>query len=168
MRLHPRQCSLPELLREVAALVDHKARDQGIALAVESEPGVPPVVADPELLKTCFLNLMINAADAMPEGGLLQVHVARGVHHGSEAVVVSVTDTGHGMTPDAIHAAFEPYFSTKDAGLGLGLALTHKIVTDHGGAITLESATGQGTRARVVIPLATEPARAEAAEAVVP
>ena len=49
--------------------MDHKARDQGIALAVEAEPGLPRIVADPELLKTCFLNLMINAVDAMPEGG---------------------------------------------------------------------------------------------------
>jgi len=168
MRLHPRRFAVPELLREVAALVDHKARDQGIALAVESEQGLPQVFADPELLKTCFLNLMINAADAMPEGGLLEVRISRGVHQGNEAVVGTVSDTGHGMTPEAIHAAFEPYFSTKDAGLGLGLALTHKIVSDHGGAISLESAPGQGTRARIVLPLSVEPVPAEAVEAVAP
>ena len=168
MRLHPRPCSVPELVREVAALVDHKARDQGIALAVESEEGLPQVLADPELLKTCFLNLMINAVDAMPEGGLLGVGVCRGERDGSEALVVSVKDTGQGMTPEAVHSAFEPYFSTKDAGLGLGLALTHKIVTDHGGAITLESAPGQGTRARITLPLAPQPAPAEAVEAVAP
>jgi signal transduction histidine kinase len=168
MRLHPRRFAVPDLLREVAALVDHKARDQGIALAVESEDPIPQVLADPELLKTCFLNRMISAADAMPDGGLLRVRIGRGVHQGGEAVVVTVSDTGHGMTPEAIHAAFEPYFSTKDAGLGLGLALTHKIVTDHGGAITLESTPGQGTRARIVLPLAVEQAPAEAALAVAP
>src|SRR4029077_14623629 len=64
MRLHPRLCAIDEVLREVAALVDHKAKDQGIALAVEIESGLPQLVADPELLKTCFLNLMINAVDA--------------------------------------------------------------------------------------------------------
>jgi signal transduction histidine kinase len=104
----------------------------------------------------------------MPAGGLLEVRIGRGSHQGGDAVVVTVSDTGHGMTPEAIHAAFEPYFSTKDAGLGLGLALTHKIVTDHGGAITLESSPGQGTRARIVLPLAVEPAPAEPVEAVAP
>jgi signal transduction histidine kinase len=68
---------------------------------------------------------------------------------------VTVRDTGSGMTPEAIRGAFEPYFSTKETGLGLGLALTHKIVADHGGAITLESEPGQGTLARIVLPLVT-------------
>ena len=166
MRLHPRECAVPELLREVAALVDHKARDQGIALAVEAEPGLPQVLADPELLKTCFLNLMINAVDAMPEGGLLTVSVGRSSDEPGPSLLVTVSDTGQGMAPEAVHAAFEPYFSTKDAGLGLGLALTRKIVSDHGGAITLDSAPGQGTRAQVRLPLASEPVAA--AEAVAP
>ena len=155
MRLHPRICAVDEVLKEVAALVDHKARDQGIALAVEADPDLPRTVADPELLKTCFLNLMINAVDAMPDGGLLRVTVHRVPNSGLE---VTVSDTGKGMTPEEIRGAFEPYFSTKDAGLGLGLALTRKIVSDHGGAIELESTPGGGTTARIVLPLATEPA----------
>jgi len=159
MRLDIRPCALDEVLREVASLVDHKARDQGIALEVQAEPGLPRVTADPELLKTCFLNLMINAVDAMPEGGLLKVGIrARDGDEGAPEVEVSVSDTGHGMTSEAITSAFEPYFSTKDAGLGLGLALTRKIVSDHGGAIELESGRGRGTTARIRLPLvATAP-----------
>ena len=158
MRLHPRICAVDDVLKEVAALVDHKARDQGIALAVEAEPGLPRTVADPELLKTCFLNLMINAVDAMPAGGLLKVTVRRiGGEEGSSAIEVTVSDTGRGMTPEEIRGAFEPYYSTKDAGLGIGLALTRKIVSDHGGAIDLDSAPGRGTTARIVLPLAAEP-----------
>ncbi|HKN48150.1 MAG TPA: ATP-binding protein, partial [Candidatus Polarisedimenticolia bacterium] len=161
MRLHPRICAVDDVLKEVAALVDHKARDQGIALAVEAEPGLPRTVADPELLKTCFLNLMINAVDAMPAGGLLKVTVRRiGGEEGSSAIEVTVSDTGRGMTPEEIRGAFEPYYSTKDAGLGIGLALTRKIVSDHGGAIDLDSAPGRGTTARIVLPLAAEPAMA--------
>jgi signal transduction histidine kinase len=135
-------------------LVDHKAKDQAIALDVLSEPGLPKVTADPELLKTCFLNLMLNAVDAMPEGGTLSVSVqsAEG-DDGRHEVEVTVADTGSGMTAEAIDAAFEPYFSTKDAGLGLGLALTRKIVGDHGGSIWLESAPGRGTVARMRLPL---------------
>jgi signal transduction histidine kinase len=157
MRLDRRECSLPDVLREVASLVDHKARDQGIALTMEIQPDIPRIVADPELLKTCFLNLMINACDAMPGGGVLALAVER---H-DESLIVSVKDTGAGMTPEAIKTAFEPYFSTKETGLGLGLALTQKIVGDHGGSIHLESASGQGTTARILLPvLASSPAPA--------
>jgi len=74
--------------------------------------------------------------------------------------VVSVRDTGHGMSAEDTRTAFEPYFSTKDTGLGLGLALTHKIVADHGGTITLNSAPGQGTTASIVLPFEPEGAQA--------
>ena len=83
--------------------------------------------ADPELLKTCFLNLMINAADAMPAGGTLTVSLAKGAQGAHDALVVTVQDTGHGMTPEEIATAFEPYFSTKETGLGIGLALTQGV-----------------------------------------
>lgn len=158
MRLDTRPCSLERVLRDVAALVDHKARDQGVVLSVASEPALPEIVADPELLKTCFLNLMINAADAMPGGGTLSVTLSRGEKDGGDALVVTVRDTGHGMTPEEIAAAFEPYFSTKDTGLGLGLALTRKIVEDHGGTIALESQPGRGTTCRITLPLLPHPA----------
>jgi signal transduction histidine kinase len=156
MRLHPRLVSLEEVLRDVAALVDHKAKDQGIALAVEAEPGLPRIVADPELLKTCFLNLMINAADAMPEGGVLTIGLRHDQGGGRDALVATVTDTGHGMSPEDIQSAFEPYFSTKETGFGIGLALTQKIVADHGGTIQLESEPGQGTTVRITLPLASQ------------
>ena len=166
MRLDPRPCAIEEVVRGVAALVDHKARDQGIALAIESEEGLPSIVADAELLKTCFLNLMINALDAMPEGGLLSISVRRTEEDGAGALLVSVTDTGHGMSPEEIRTAFEPYFSSKEAGVGLGLALTRKIVEDHGGSIALESSPGQGTTVRISLPLATQPLPAGSVEAV--
>jgi signal transduction histidine kinase len=151
MRLDRRPCSLERVVGDVAALVDHKARDQGIVLSLRAEPGLPELPADPELLKTCFLNLMINAADAMPAGGELQVSIERDADDPT-TLAVMVKDTGHGMTPDEIRSAFEPYFSTKETGLGLGLALTRKIVEDHGGSIDLWSEPGRGTTARVRLP----------------
>ena len=166
MRLDTRPCALDEVLKEVASLVEHKARDQAIAIALEAEPGLPRIVADPELLKTCFLNLMINAVDAMPEGGMLAVSVSRAAGQ-PEALVVEVTDTGSGMSPESVRSAFEPYYSTKDTGLGLGLALTRKIVEDHGGGIALDSAPGRGTSVRITLPcLQAEPAEQPAAQAV--
>ena len=78
-----------------------------------------------------------------------------------------VKDNGEGMTPDAVRAAFEPYFSTKDTGLGLGLALTRKIVEDHGGSIALDSEPGRGTTVRITLPLLlAQPADAPVREAV--
>jgi signal transduction histidine kinase len=162
VRLERRPCAVDDAIREVAALVDHKARDQGVALVVESQEKLPQIVADAELLKTCFLNLMINAVDAMPSGGLLTVSLGRSPEE--DAIVVDVSDTGKGMPPEDVRSAFEPYFSTKDTGLGLGLALTKKIVADHGGTISLDSAPGRGTTARIVLPLSSQPS--VAAEAV--
>jgi len=154
MKLDRRPCSLERVVGDVATLVDHKARDQGIVLSLRAEPGLPELPADPELLKTCFLNLMINAADAMPAGGELEVSVGRDTDDPTTLAVL-VKDTGHGMTPDEIRSAFEPYFSTKETGLGLGLALTRKIVEDHGGSIELWSEPGRGTTARVRLPSVT-------------
>jgi signal transduction histidine kinase len=165
MRLNTRPCSMERVLRDVAALVDHKARDQGVALDVQIEKELPELVADPELLKTCFLNLMINAADAMPAGGTLTVSLQKGAKGALEALVVTVQDTGHGMTPDEIATAFEPYFSTKETGLGLGLSLTRKIVEDHGGDIALSSEPGRGTTARITLPLLPQPAEAQEKQA---
>jgi signal transduction histidine kinase len=163
MRLDPRPCAVEEVLREVASLVEHKAKDQGIALAFQAEEGLPRIVADPELLKTCFLNLLINAVDAMPGGGLLSLSVRTAQGESGNLLEVSVADTGYGMSAEDIRTAFEPYFSTKDTGLGLGLSLTRKIVGDHGGTIALESAVGRGTTARIQLPLVAQPTPAAAA-----
>jgi signal transduction histidine kinase len=158
MRLHPRACAIGELVGDVVAVVDHKARDQGIAIATEVEPDLPTLVADPELLKTCFLNLLINAVDAMPKGGVVAVSIARD----GDALVTTVTDTGQGMTAEEIRSAFEPYFSTKETGVGLGLALTRKIVEDHGGTVDLESVPERGTTARIRLPLGGQTSETEA------
>jgi signal transduction histidine kinase len=157
MRLFPRPCAMGELVREVVAVVDHKAKDQGIAIATDVEADLPVVVADPELLKTCFLNLLINAVDAMPKGGVVAVTVTRE----GDALVSTVTDTGQGMTAEEIRSAFEPYFSTKETGVGLGLALTRKIVADHGGTVELTSTQGQGTTACIRLPLGGRTPQAE-------
>jgi signal transduction histidine kinase len=149
MRLDQRPCAMDDLVREVAAVVDHKAKDQGIALVTEAEGPLPTLVADPELLKTCLLNLMINAIDAMPKGGVLTV----GVKREGDELVTTVSDTGEGMSLEAIRDAFEPYFSTKETGVGLGLALTRKIVEDHGGSVDLASEPGRGTTAQLRLPL---------------
>jgi signal transduction histidine kinase len=152
-RLDPRPCDVGAVVRETAALVQHKARDQAVEVEVDAPPGLPATVADPELLKTCVLNLVLNAFEAMPGGGRLSLAVRLVGPPGEPAIAVLVSDTGVGMSPEAASIAFEPYFSTKETGVGLGLALVSRIVEGHGGEVALESAPGQGTTVRLLLPV---------------
>jgi signal transduction histidine kinase len=152
-RLDPCSCDVGAVVRDTAALVQHKARDQAVGVEVNAPPGLPATVADPELLKTCVLNLVLNAFEAMPGGGRLSLAVRLEGSPGAPTIAVLVSDTGVGMPPEAAAIAFEPYFSTKEAGVGLGLALVRRIVEGHGGSVALESAPGQGTTVRLLLPV---------------
>jgi signal transduction histidine kinase len=163
-RLDPRPCDVGQVVRETAALVEHKARDQSIAVELDVPAELPATLADPELLKTCLLNLVLNAFEAMPAGGRVLVSTRLEGEPDAPAIAVLVSDTGVGMSRRAAASAFEPYFSTKEAGVGLGLALVSRIVEGHGGGVTLESTPGQGTSVRLVLPL-RPPATLEAATA---
>jgi hypothetical protein len=152
-RLDPRPCDLGAVVRETAALVEHKARDQRVGLDVRIAEALPSTMADPELLKTCLLNLVLNAFEAMPDGGRLDVEARLEGPAEGGSIVVAVSDSGHGMSGRAAASAFEPFFSTKEAGVGLGLALVRRIVEGHGGHVALESTPGLGTSVRLVLPV---------------
>lgn len=152
-RLDPRPCDVGAVVRETAALVEHKARDQAIVVEVDAPPGLPATLADPELLKTCFLNLVLNAFEAMPGGGRLSLAARLEGSPDARAIAVLVSDTGVGMSPEAAAIAFEPYVSTKETGVGLGLALVSRIVEGHGGRVALDSTPGQGTSVRLLLPV---------------
>jgi PAS domain S-box-containing protein len=102
---------------------------------------------DEGLMRQALNNLFQNAMEAMPDGGTLTVEA-----HGGKNLAVSVADTGTGVPPDTIKKIFLPFFTTKDKGVGLGLALVHKIVLSHGGRIEVESKQGKGTAFTVIIP----------------
>jgi signal transduction histidine kinase len=143
---------LAPLLDETLAFVREKLARRGIsAQASYAEAG--SVRADRERLQQVFLNLFLNAADAMPDGGVLGVTLAP---RGEREVAVEVADTGCGIAETDLEHVFDPFFTTKTAGEGngLGLSVVRGIVIEHGGAITVESRLGQGTRFRVVLPLA--------------
>jgi signal transduction histidine kinase len=148
-RLDPRPCDVGAVVRETAALVEHKAREQAIAIELDVAKDLPATLADPELLKTCLLNLVLNGFEAMPDGGGLRL-TAR-LEAGQ--LLLLVADTGVGLSKDAAAHALEPYFSTKDTGVGLGLALVRRIVESHGGTIALEPGPGRGTTVRIELPL---------------
>ncbi|HET9552981.1 MAG TPA: MEDS domain-containing protein [Anaeromyxobacteraceae bacterium] len=125
-------------------------------LSVDLAPGLPAVEAGPNELAQVAVNLLVNAAQATPEGraGEHEVRLAARAERGG--VVVVVSDTGAGMTPEVQARIFDPFFTTKDAGAGtgLGLAICHGIVAGLGGAIDVESAPGRGTTFRVRLPAA--------------
>jgi PAS domain S-box-containing protein len=116
---------------------------------------VPTILGDRDRLEQALLNLLVNAADAMPDGGKL-IATVRPV--GEDAAEVSIADTGHGIEPDALDHIFEPFYTNKDRGkgTGLGLVVCRSIVLDHHGSIDVESEVGKGTRFRLRFPTLPE------------
>ncbi|HUP52782.1 MAG TPA: PAS domain S-box protein, partial [Longimicrobiales bacterium] len=137
----------------------------GIRLDVTIEPGLPDVPLDPTHADEVVMNLVLNARDAMPDGGPLTITVERrrggtnrspAAHRHAEHVVLEVTDAGVGITSTDVKHVFEPYFTTKgEGGTGLGLANVWRIVTDAGGAVEVESEAGLGATFRVHLPAAS-------------
>jgi signal transduction histidine kinase len=148
--------NLNDLLSHVVALVDHEARQRKVDIQEDLNPTLPPVPGDDTQLSQVFLNLLLNALQAMPDGGTLIV--STGARLDSSATVsVRVSDTGHGIAPRHIGRLFDPYFTTRDSGTGLGLAIAYRIVRDHGGTIEVASTQGAGTTMTVRLPLAPRP-----------
>ena len=114
-------------------------------------PGdLPPVALDADLFKQALLNLLLNAQQAMPDGGEITLQAGRD----GDGVVLNVIDTGKGMAPEVAEKVFRPFFSTRPGGTGLGLATTRKIVAAHGGAIHVQSEVGRGSKFTIRLPAA--------------
>ncbi|MAW76253.1 MAG: two-component sensor histidine kinase [Planctomycetes bacterium] len=113
---------------------------------------VPRVAGDASLLHQAVLNLILNGCSAMSEGGEIFLRVLESTYRGSSAVVIEVTDTGVGISEEAIPRIFRPYVSTTEGGTGLGLPTTLRIIRLHGGTILVESEPGQGSRFSIVLP----------------
>ncbi len=139
---------IPELLEDLALLTRHKLQHQGIVLEREDDPDLPAVKGDVAQLSQAFLNLILNGAEAMPNGGTLRIATRKA----DEGVVVSFADTGQGMTEAQQEQAFTGMLSTsKEKGGGLGLAIVAKVAEAHGGQLHVESALGEGTEIRLCL-----------------
>jgi two-component system NtrC family sensor kinase len=138
---------LNELLEGTLALVGLNTRHAAIKLIFTPDPQLPPLLCNADQLRQVFLNLALNAIDAMPQGGTLTVRTIAG----PTVAVVEVQDTGIGIPPDIRARLFEPFFTNKPQGTGLGLSISAHIVTQHGGQIEVESVEGQGSTFRVVL-----------------
>jgi nitrogen fixation/metabolism regulation signal transduction histidine kinase len=139
-----------DVVRQVVSL--HTAQLQGkVEAKIELDNSLPAIAADPDLLHRALSNLVLNAMDAMPEGGTITVRT-RDV---GAQVRLEVVDTGSGLTPEECERLFTPYYTTKRHGTGLGLAIVQSVVSDHGGSIGVESAPGKGTTFRIDLPKPT-------------
>ncbi|MBI3421791.1 MAG: HAMP domain-containing protein [Acidobacteria bacterium] len=156
-RLKLRELDARALVEEVLVLVRAKAEQQNVRVSVQEvtsdergEAFDTHLKADAEQLKTCFSNIAINAVQAMTDGGELKLTLHPQPHN----IRIEFADTGPGIAPEALGQIFEPYFSTKETGIGLGLALTRKLIEDHGGQILVSSEVGAGTTFTITLPRA--------------
>ncbi len=141
---------LAEVVEEVVDFFNPTARAAAIEIKSYLPADLPAVALDADLFKQALLNLLLNAQQAMPDGGEITLQASAG----DSGVSLSVIDTGKGMTPEVAAKVFRPFFSTRQGGTGLGLATTRKIVEAHGGTIEVQSEVGRGSKFTIHLPAA--------------
>jgi signal transduction histidine kinase len=149
-----RACALAEVVDDVWFWVRKEAHSAGVRIEWQGLDTAPPLLADPQQLKQLLLNLFINALHAMPDGGMLRI-VAEDVKDG--ALHFSLSDSGAGIPADIVKQVFEPFFTTRETGSGLGLSIVRKIARGHGASIHIDSQPGHGTTFHLHWPLSETP-----------
>jgi len=148
LRLTLQDVDIDSLINEVISLVSAKAEKDGIKISFQNG-GPPKLSADPELIKTCIFNIIINAFQAMPDNGNLTITTK--VSAGKAYIIIE--DTGIGVSKENLPKLFDPFFSTKSTGLGLGLAMTKRVIEEHGGRADFQSTEGKGSTMTISLPL---------------
>lgn len=150
LRLSRQEVDVDSLIDEVVALIWAKAEKDGIRIHRQSAE-LPRLYLDPALIKTCIFNLILNAFQAMPSGGDLTVSTK--VSNGKVNLIAE--DTGIGVPRKNLPKLFDPFFTTKSTGLGLGLALTKRVVEEHGGKVDFQSVEGKGSTVTISLPISS-------------
>jgi len=150
----PRPADVNEIIENTLGMFT--GRLDGITVQKQLEESLPMALADPEAIKRALANLIDNAAEAMQDALLREIHISTTLVESKDAVEIVVADTGHGVTREVKEKLFLPYFSTKKRGTGLGLAIVRRIIEDHQGSIRVEENQPLGTRFVVELPLASE------------
>ena len=138
-----------EVVADTLVLLEREIGDRDILVEQELATGLPRIPLDRAQLKQAFYNVIKNALQAMRSGGILRIRTEANPTH----VIISFIDSGHGIAPEEIGQLFEPYFTTKENGSGLGLMIVQRIVREHGGTIEVESDKGRGTTFRIKLPI---------------
>jgi two-component system sensor histidine kinase HydH len=136
------------LLEKTVSLITVDAQSSGVSVILDTDTEIPDVFIDPDRFKQVLLNLLLNAVQAMPGGGELRVSSA----WAEGEVEITIRDSGVGIDPENLGRVFDPYYTTKNNGTGLGLALSLKIVEEHGGQLTIVSEPGEFTEVRLTLP----------------
>lgn len=142
------KASVADLLKETLDFLKHEIRDRDILVEVVKPDALPPVLLDRNQIKQAFFNIIRNAVQAMPDGGLLKITLAETDRH----VAVAFRDSGPGIDAGELSSIFEPYHSTKSEGSGLGLMIVQRIIRDHGGQIEVHSEPRKGTTFTLFLP----------------
>lgn len=141
-----------EILEEVLTLVRSELQKMHVNVSMDGGANIPPLPGDQGQLKQAFLNLILNAIQAMPEGGLLSLTTTLV----DDSIQVCCSDTGQGIPSENLNRIFNPFFTTRNEGTGLGLAITHRIIQGHGGNIEVANRVGEGTSFTITLPLPAE------------
>ncbi|HEY6872990.1 MAG TPA: ATP-binding protein [Geobacteraceae bacterium] len=146
-------CTINDIIEESLAIIAPTLEESGISVIKSYPRETVSLLGDSQQLKQVFLNLLINAQEAMKQGGELRITVSPARLNGSNGVSVKIADTGGGIPLEALNNIFNSFFTTKEAGTGLGLPIANRIVTNHGGKIQLDNKIGIGAEFNVILPL---------------
>jgi len=154
MKLRRKEVLYPALVKITLPVLADRLAEQQVTVALTVEPELPAMHVDPELLRTCLVNFITNAAQSMSDGGTISL----GASYDTTLQLFRLTfsDCGTGIPPQDVGKIFQPYFTTKEAGIGLGLAITERIIREHGGSIDVESSPA-GTTFTVLLPKISMP-----------
>jgi signal transduction histidine kinase len=151
------EVSLSDVVDNVIQLLRHRLESYNVKIKVYRRKKLPEILADPKQLQEVFVNLSVNACEAMANGGEISIHEEEGfVENMGPAVTIRLSDNGPGIPPSIQEQVFQPFFSTKEEGTGLGLPIAARIVTKHGGWIQLESEEEKGTTFIITLPVIEE------------
>jgi hypothetical protein len=156
----PQSANINEIVESAISLFH--GRLDGISLHTSLSSDLPHAMADTEAIKRAIANLVDNAAEALHDSLIREIHVSTSLVASRDAVEIIVADTGHGVTRELKEKLFLPYFSTKKRGTGLGLAIVSRIIEDHGGSIRVEENEPVGSRFIVELPVVSETTMATA------
>ncbi len=146
LKLKFKKVNINDLINELLTIVHAKAERDNVNINVQLSK-IPEISVDEELIKTCILNIILNAFQAISSGGTITIKTITS----DNKIIITVEDTGVGISKDNIQKVFDPFFTTKNSGLGLGLSITKRVIEEHGGKVFFDSIEGKGTTVTILL-----------------
>ena len=157
LKLRRADVSYQELIDRALTVLKDKLEEQKVSVRIDIPSDLPPLYCDQELMRNCLFNFITNGAQSMPDGG----EITLGASFADGIFRLTFADEGSGIPPEDLEKIFQPYFTTKEAGIGLGLAITERIIREHGGEIVAKSQPGAGTTFTALLPIENSLSRRE-------